>query len=215
MRSYSQTAEDMFVLYHLKEKVDQLRGRGTYIEIGAIDGLRFSNTMMFHQFFGWTGHLIEPSHTEYEKLRQNRPNDVTWNKVVGSDFGQGTWVERNDGRAAVSGIREMMSPQFLARWHSDPAISIQQVRDIEPMKSFITRDTLPHVDFFSLDTEGFELEVLKGFDWTIRVRLLLVENLGGTAHRKAQELSDFILGKGFEVVGPIAYNILYRAPDFD
>ena len=41
---------------------------GTFIEVGANDGVRFSNTKRFEELYEWTGILIEPSPNLFNRL---------------------------------------------------------------------------------------------------------------------------------------------------
>jgi len=49
---------------------------GTYIEMGALDGLIFSNSHAFHMALDWKGLLIEGSPRSYKQLIVNRPNEL-------------------------------------------------------------------------------------------------------------------------------------------
>jgi len=41
---------------------------GTFIELGAMDGITYSNTKIFQDNFNWSGVLIEPVPTFYKEL---------------------------------------------------------------------------------------------------------------------------------------------------
>ena len=65
VRFYSQQDEDKYIIqYLLKEKIKD----GTYLEIGACDGLIYSNTKTLEEFFGFQGILIEPQSNYFKKL---------------------------------------------------------------------------------------------------------------------------------------------------
>lgn len=55
---------------------------GTFIEMGALDGERYSNTWFFEKEMGWRGLLIEGSPKNYEKLVGKRPEAVRVNAAV-------------------------------------------------------------------------------------------------------------------------------------
>lgn len=62
---------------------------GYYVELGAYDGVRFSNTLALELLFGWTGLLIEPTQENFLKLqkrRSQRRNRMVRAACVGSDF---------------------------------------------------------------------------------------------------------------------------------
>ena len=44
---------------------------GTFVELGALDGLTFSNTLVLERCYGWRGLLIEANPANYEKLRRS------------------------------------------------------------------------------------------------------------------------------------------------
>ena len=68
---YSQYQEDVF----LNDRYFKNKRNGTYIELGALDGIFYSNTKFFEDQFGWSGILIEPHPIICESLKNNRPNN--------------------------------------------------------------------------------------------------------------------------------------------
>merc|ERR1719240_922416 len=50
--------------------------RGTYVEIGANDGMTASNTLQFERHFQWSGVLIEAGPDNIPKLLQSRPSNT-------------------------------------------------------------------------------------------------------------------------------------------
>ena len=44
---------------------------GTYVEIGGLDGVTFSNTLMLHTCHRWSGLLVEASPANFAKMQQN------------------------------------------------------------------------------------------------------------------------------------------------
>ena len=46
---------------------------GFFLEMGALDGIVFSNSFIFEHCLGWNGILIEANAFNYEHLIQNRP----------------------------------------------------------------------------------------------------------------------------------------------
>jgi len=49
---------------------------GTYIELGGLDGVRFSNSHAFNKGLGWKGVLIELDDENYKRSVVNRPNEI-------------------------------------------------------------------------------------------------------------------------------------------
>jgi hypothetical protein len=69
--SHSQDAEDIYAYAHYFYG----RGGGSFVELGALDGLTFSNTVAFTAL-GWKGVHIEASPASYSSLVSNRPEQV-------------------------------------------------------------------------------------------------------------------------------------------
>ena len=68
---YSQVQEDIF----LNENIFKNKKNGVYIELGALDGVLYSNTKFFEDSLNWKGILIEPHPEKFKLLQQNRPNN--------------------------------------------------------------------------------------------------------------------------------------------
>src|SRR3974390_100826 len=45
---------------------------GVFVDVGAYDGISFSNTLMFERELGWTGLCIEPNPDVFPRLIENR-----------------------------------------------------------------------------------------------------------------------------------------------
>ena len=142
---------------------------GFFIEVGALDGLFMSNTKILEDL-GWKGILIEPSRKAYEKCCQNRgglkincalvSNDYTKSSVYG-DF----WFDGEDGMGAWSGINK--NPYGVHAIAEAPA---------RTLSSILKEQGIKKVDFLSLDVESYELEVLKGIDFSeVEITYILIE----------------------------------------
>jgi len=76
---FSQQGEDLliyrnFINTHVKD--------GVFLELGACDGLLYSNTLFFEKYLGFKGILIEPVKEFYDKLIKNRPNNSCYNNAI-------------------------------------------------------------------------------------------------------------------------------------
>jgi hypothetical protein len=54
--SKSQLGQDIFALF-----TSNFKTGGTFLEIGAADGITLSNSYILEKYFGWTGVLCEPA----------------------------------------------------------------------------------------------------------------------------------------------------------
>ncbi len=56
---------------------------GTFVEIGANDGLHMSNTWFFEKHLNWKGLCVEANPVVYRQLQQNRPACANVNALIG------------------------------------------------------------------------------------------------------------------------------------
>jgi hypothetical protein len=69
--SYSQCAQDYFVIKCLKEKRDS-----TFVEIGSNDPIGVNNTFLLEQKYGWSGFMIEYNEQFLEQYKMYRPRSI-------------------------------------------------------------------------------------------------------------------------------------------
>jgi|TARA_B110000211_G_C14021455_1_gene527882 hypothetical protein len=67
-----------------------------------------------------------------------------------------------------------------------------------------------YVDFWSLDVEGAELEVLQGMDWSVPVRVLLIER-----NQHDRQIDALLKLRGFDYVREQRGNRVYANPGFE
>ncbi len=159
MNFYSQQGEDFFLYLNL---INRFRFDGTVVEVGAFDGVTYSNSKMFEETLGFKSLLIEPSQISFEKLKRNRPNSHCLNVAVGSKAGARKFL----GAHAIAGIVDELPIMHLEKLHSEGFVE----NDVQVLRlDEIFEDAgISQVDVLSIDVEGGEFEVLKG----INVRFL-------------------------------------------
>ena len=144
-------------VYH-ETKLDDLfnkKEKGFFIELGAHDGLTQSNTAFLEKTRNWTGILIEPSVSNYQKCIKNREKSIVVNCACVSneykeEFVKGDFSE-NSLMSSVGGKRRRRGNKCNVK-----AKTLENILD-EHLKE-------NNIDFLSLDTEGYELNILKGLN---------------------------------------------------
>ena len=88
--SRSQFAQDLFAMFILETRFgyDIRAFTGTFVEFGAFDGLKHSNSFGFEQL-GWGGIILEPDSHRAIDCRRNRQCEVVHAAVVGT--GEQLW----------------------------------------------------------------------------------------------------------------------------
>ena len=173
----SQHGQDAFVI----EVLGGLEG-GFFLDSGASDGVRVNNTLVLERHFGWHGICIEPNRQFFSNLIANR-TAVCVNCCLYHQDGEVEFLEAG----TLGGILAEYDPSLLeyvralgqAPTAADGTLLTTRIlaRTLgELLREFSAPRT---IDYWSLDTEGSELAILKSFpfaDYSFRV--LTVEHNG-------------------------------------
>lgn len=168
--SFAQCGEDLildFVLTHIL-RIE----RPYYVDIGAHDPVKFSNTYHFY-LKGLNGVLIEPSAAKCEKLRKARPRDRVIHAGISSADGAAEYfrMDADTLNTFDAGAAE--------RYQSDghKLLGRDNVKLVSPRTLAATEfERTP--DLLSIDVEGYEHEILKAWDFvTCRPAALCIETL--------------------------------------
>jgi len=162
------------------------------VEVGAWDGIEFSNTYMFEKGLDWKGICIEPSQDAFLALSRNR-NCAMFNCAAWNDSGQ--FLDFRETSIGSLSALEGFGNDWAKEIRSEFKRSKVEARSL---KDLLLEAKAPGwVDYLSVDTEGSELEVLEGFPWeTHNVGVATIEH-NFTARRK--ELENFMFDRGFEI----------------
>ncbi len=202
----SQGGQDKWVL-------EQLGGKkhGHYIDSGAADPYNNSNTRLLEFEYGWYGMLIEPRIEVYRSLLDTR---LLSNKVI-----HGALVNTPGNGTLVPFYNNLNVP--------DHSSVIQPDKDVSCTKSWVPSwrigqllklyDMPRIIDYWSLDIEGSELDVLRTFPWRrYRVRCISVEHNNNPEKRSG--INQLLLANGYKQVdGPTGtwwddFYVLKRQP---
>ena len=158
---------------------------GFFVELGANDGKKQSNTLHFELTKDWLGVLIEPSPHNYLKCRANRNsnNHIFCNacvsfgykeKYVDMRYANLMTISENLNLDLADADRHLQeAKRFLKKYEDEfsfgaVAISLSELLD----KAKAPRK----IDLLSLDVEGAEFDVLNGIDFSkYKFRYMLIE----------------------------------------
>jgi len=154
---------------------------GFFVEAGANDGLKQSNTLYFEKYQEWRGLLIEPVPELARQCAKNRPKCAVENIALSSFDSENDYVEMRycDLMSLVKGAMKTKEEE---EKHINVGCDIQQIETHElrvpakPLSQVLDDHAVEQIDFFSLDVEGYELQALKGIDFDKhQPRLMLIE----------------------------------------
>jgi len=169
---------------------------GSFVEMGAWDGKFGTNTAMFERL-GWRGLCVEPSPTAFAELVRNRPECINVNALISNQTGIEQYLQMSV--QGWSGMEKFMSQKLLKELKAQK-ITIQKRMGVKtmPLGHLLARHEMQHVDLFSLDVEGAEMEVLSAIDFgRVTFGAFLIEN------GASPEIIEFLESKGYNMLGGV------------
>lgn len=231
-RDYSQDGQSSFVDKYFKEIEC-----GTFVEVGAADGVDFSNTLYLEAKRNWHGYLIEANRELYGKMISEdvyRPNSIKINACVGPVTYTGATVdlpfnfqplgkEETNFLGGLSMYLEMSKTPDLREVYASHFGG--QYTDVKDTLTCINLEKLlPSnitIDYLSLDTEGSEIPIIESVReefWRDQVRLVSVDvsSAGGSSVRADNSRNMQLVFKnlGFKLVESLKHDDIYANEHF-
>lgn len=186
-RTYSSQGQDLFV----RDMLSGMRD-GFFLDSGAGDGTNGSNTKLLEEQYGWSGICLEPNAQLFNRLRASR-QCICLSCCLYSREENVYFLE---GARELGGIVEAFEPEDLARakmvasllkdGHRPAVVERQAHRPLTVLQQAGAPEV---IDYWSLDTEGSELQILECFPFErYQVRMLTVEHNYGRAREPIRTL---------------------------
>ena len=131
---------------------------GFYVDCGANDGVNQSTTWYFEKHLNWSGLLIEPIPKVFDELKKNRSKDnyfincALTQKNYHKDFIEFYYNNKDTLTGAIKNIKNSLKIDVKANTFDQIINQINYHNKI---------------DFFSLDVEGNEFNVLDGVNFDV------------------------------------------------
>lgn len=182
-----------------------------YVEAGANDGVKQSNTLALELFFGWTGLLIEPLEGPFSALQRNRNSrrntlvrracvadsastpelTIAYSGLMSTPLGLDSDIE-TPLEHAESGARFLRDGE---------TVSLQQVRTSSLTEILDEAGSPAVIGLLSLDVEGAELEVLRGIDHSrFHFNAIVVES------RSVDRIIDYLKPWGYGLAAQLSHH---------
>lgn len=173
---YSQYGQDSF----LDSKIFKKKTGGFFIDIGANDGVTYSNTYFFEKHRRWRGICIEPHPTAFVKLEQNRES-VLIKACISNHEGKQEFLKIEGYSEMLSGLKDKYDECHLERINRELKEygGVKEVLEVPCFKlsRILQEYQIDKVDYCSIDTEGGEIEVLESANLEMNeITVLSVEN---------------------------------------
>lgn len=203
--SYSQNREDLVI-----DKLLKNVKRGFYIDIGAYDPYRFSNTYRFYKK-GWNGVNIEPDSNNYLKFVKKRSRDINLNIGIGPKEGKFLFYRFFPDTLST------FSEKSVNKYKKEGFKLVNKVKI--PVKKltyvFSKYCAKREISFMSIDVEGNEIEILKSNNWgRYRPKIICAESYVSSSENKyvkeRSKLEKFMESKNYKLVYSNKVNVIYK-----
>jgi len=180
-KTISQFGQDLFIL-------DRVPNRGFFVDIGAGDGIKLSNTYLM-EARGWHGICVEPHDGSFQDLKKNR-SCMLDNRCV--------WKKSNERVSFLecgylSGIKDCFADK-----HNRTQGQMVRKKTVSLNDLLDEFDAPRIIDYLSLDTEGSELNILLGFDFQYVFRFITVEH--NRVERKKRAIERLLTQHGYKKI---------------
>ena len=166
----------------------------TFVEMGALDGLKYSNTLAFERALNWRGVLIEANPAMCELLfyttAHNRTRSQPLCTGVSKNYSR-LQMEKGAFLSTYGEVNEMDSLHL--KFHQRIGRYQQDFVPSAPLGQLLRMAGLASIDLFSLDVEGSELKVLNTHDWSLPVRVWCIE----VNHERLPAIDELLTSKGY------------------
>lgn len=182
--TYSQYKQDLDIIKYLNYKQN-----GYFIDVGATDGIDISNTYLLEKKYDWNGICIEPQEFYYKDLIKNR-DCHTDNSLLFSEKGKlFDFSLTNNGLAGITDYIDA---------HHHAKNSKQTKKTTDTLNNLLIKFNAPrYIDYMSLDTEGSELEILKGIDFDkYKFGIMNIEH--NNVEPRRTDIRKFLENKGYK-----------------
>ena len=195
--SFSYQGQDQFVI-----EASGRQRNGFFLDSGASNGVRGNNTVVLESLYDWQGICVEPNAALYAELKENR-SCVCLDCCLYTNDGP---VEFFEAGQVYGGIVSEYEPAHLefarafaageAARQRPKALLAPVTKQARTIRSILRDHGAPSViDYWSLDTEGSELALLRSFPFDeFRIRYLTVEHNHSPVRG---HIRAFLAAKGF------------------
>jgi hypothetical protein len=196
---FSQNGTDKYLYDHLFKDFRE----GFFVDVGATNGINSNNTLTLERCLDWNGFLIEPS-MQFEELFTNRYNDGL-NTVKSQYLSNNINQSINFGHCKQSCFgseSKILKNDFVDKQDKYHCYNLTSTTFTELFLKYYNQNKV--VDFMTISTNGHELEVLNGIDFSsIFIRSLFIK------YHNDKLLDEILIQNNFIKINKVSQYFLY------
>lgn len=196
---FGQAYED-YLAYHFFGR----RKHGFYVDVGASDGIRFSNSFVLEKR-GWSGICVEAHPFYYNICKKNRKKAKVYNVAIGDTNGTATFYASKHG--ALSSLDPSAGKIFKKQFKAFKGYDKEIKMPVRTINSLLEENNVEKVDYITIDIEGTELDAMRGFDLSkYDPELLIIE---ACTPKRKDALIAYMQSRGYVYARPSGSNYIF------
>ena len=207
IESYSQVAEDLLAAYYLGKNENI-----TYIDVGCLWPIKFSNTYYFYRRNG-SGLCIDPNPLVKDEFMRERPRDIFVNCGI-SDFTQ-ELIYYSFENPVFNTFSSDRADQLIAQGKAGRHLKQKTVILTKSLNEILIEcDWVEKygntVDFLTVDVEGFEDKVISSLNFSyVRPTLICLEEAVRVNRDNLITVEKLLIQKNYKIVGRTGHDVFY------
>jgi FkbM family methyltransferase len=177
-KTYSQYGQDWF----LSKLITFLPKKScyTYVDIGAHDGVTFSNSFFLENLENWNGICVEANDDVFQKLVENRKRSECLNCAISNSIGSELFYKNNGYSEMLSGLANRMPRKHRVRTRKEQDKFSGTTKEVYvetlTLSELCRLRNLAEIDLLLIDVEGAEKAIIESIDFDmLQVNIICVE----------------------------------------
>lgn len=201
----SQCGEDLII-----ETLLPFKRGGFYVDVGANHPIKYNNTFLFNAK-GWRGINIEPNPKRMKLFRIFRRHDINLNVGIGQLESELDFYVFDEH--TLSTFDNNSVAEFTKIGHKVKEVIKVPVKPLSKILEEYGGGR--EIDLLTIDTEGYDLEVLKSNDWEkFRPHFIIIETLEYRKEGEGKKLNNiydsFMTDLGYNKIADTYINTIYE-----
>lgn len=203
--SYSQEGEDLII-----KRIFEIKHFGFYVDVGAHHPKRFSNTYLFYKQ-GWRGINIEPRPGSKKLFDKLRNRDINIEAAISETKGDLLYFEFDE--PALNSFDQNLSIERAnnTKYKIINKIHIKTYKLADILDNYLP--TGQKIDFLTIDTEGFDIHVLRSNNWErYRPEIILCEDSEfELSNPEKSEIYKFLIQKHYILLAKTLSTLIFKS----
>jgi len=206
LKNSSQFGEDKFILDLFDKDY-----KGKYLDLGCYHPTRHSNTHILYQS-GWTGINIDLNPLTIELFNFMRPKDINYNIGISNSEEEKELYFINEFNTQNTLDKNQLN--FLKNHHNVKDREILKTKlKTKKLETILLDNNFHNIDFFNIDIEGHELEVIESIDFDkFKFKYICIEMIqhNEISVNRSKKIKDILNNNDFIIVKKFEFNYIYK-----